>query len=231
MHPLKLSAAILALLAFAGCATNSQKQWQYTNEALAEVVSEMERCTNAVRSSNPEPSSRLSNITLSGFDDPKTIQKMTIDRYMTESEKADVLQLKELTLPCEVATLEGASKIHPDLVTIFATRFSKSDERTIALIQDKITIGESNVMLKEYNLQASKEGREALKNIQQQLTQSHNAEMANRQAAINSLQQWNYQQQQFLLQNQQNQQMINAINKPTTTNCSYIGNTLNCQSF
>jgi hypothetical protein len=59
------------------------------------------------------------------------------------------------------------------------------------------------------------------------LAQAHQYEIQQRQAALSALSQWAYQQQVVM----QNQQMINAMNRPVMTSCRYIGATLNCASY
>jgi hypothetical protein len=62
--------------------------------------------------------------------------------------------------------------------------------------------------------------------INRDLNASHNTEVAQRQAAA-ALSNWAYQQQVLL----QNQQAVNAANRPRTTNCQYVGAYLNCTTF
>ena len=90
-----------------------------------------------------------------------------------------------------------------------------------------MTIGEYNTAKRARNMEEASDYRRVENQINKRLDQSHEAEMANRRAAAQSLQQWSYQQQ--LLH--QNQQMINSINRRTYTNCNYYGNTIRCTSF
>ena len=59
------------------------------------------------------------------------------------------------------------------------------------------------------------------------LQKSHDAEIAQRREAAAALSNWSYQQQVLL----QNQQMINAINRPRMTTCQYVGAYLQCSTF
>lgn len=105
--------------------------------------------------------------------------------------------------------------------------YAKADENTLAFIQNKIAIGEYNTIEHKDIAVRREKLNEGVANINQQLNQSHSYQLSQRQAAARSLQQWSYQQQ--LLQ--QNQQMINSINRPTTTNCRYVDSTINCTSY
>jgi hypothetical protein len=62
-----------------------------------------------------------------------------------------------------------------------------------------------------------KEATIAGQNIQNNLQQSHQAEIAQRQAAANSMMQY-----------YQTQQIINNMNRPINTTCTGFGNMVNC---
>ena len=63
--------------------------------------------------------------------------------------------------------------------------------------------------------------------IVSELNQAHQYEIAQRQRATTALQMWAYQQQ--ALYNQQ--QLLHATTQPSTMNCHYIGNMLQCTQF
>jgi hypothetical protein len=65
--------------------------------------------------------------------------------------------------------------------------------------------------------------RAAAAQLVQELAASHQAELAQRQAAANAVSQWGYQQQ-MLWQNQQ------LINRPVITNCDRWGSSITCTS-
>ena len=146
MHPIKSFAAIIVSLTFVGCSTQAQKQGQQMTDAFAEASNELQQCyTGAKKDYNPEILDNMDSILIMSENDPKAIHKMAIERYMTEPEKAAVLKMSESFVPCQAAFLESISRIHPDLVTYYAKWYAKLDEETLAIIQDKVTIGDYNV--------------------------------------------------------------------------------------
>jgi len=227
MYKLQIILTLVIATHFTGCATQTQaqKQFEYMDETFTVAIYEKNQCVDEVKNSYPEIWVSMDALFITKSNDPKVVQKMAIERYMTEPEKVDYLKIREALAPCKAAVLEGMSRIHPDLVTFRAKWYAKSDEETLALIQDKVTIGEHNVAKHKNITKRNREQQNISNNIFQQLSQSHYSEVANRQAAVRSLQQWSYQQQLLL----QNQQMINSINRPTVMNCSYFGNGMRCQ--
>ena len=94
-------------------------------------------------------------------------------------------------------------------------------------ISRKITIGETNKRMTANRNERIQKYTEQLKQLDRELTSAHYAEAQQRQAAFFALAQWSQQQQMLM----QNQQMINAINRPVTTNCYRIGNSVQCTSY
>jgi hypothetical protein len=91
----------------------------------------------------------------------------------------------------------------------------------------KLTWGQFNQGRRDITTQTQGKLVQANMQIGSQLQNQHQYEVQQRQRAAEAFAQWSYQQQQL---NQQ-QQMINAVNRPRTINCDYFGNTAQCNSF
>ncbi len=214
------------LYVLVGCATQAQKLSQQMTKTFDETSLKSAECYQKAEATNHDAYSLTEEILLSQ-NDPKALQKMLINGYLTESEKEDILVVRELESNCRVIALEGMANVHPNYVAYLSKWYAKADENTLALIQNKISIGEYNTIEHKDIAVRREKFNEVVTNINQQLNQSHGYQLSQRQAAARSLQQWSYQQQQL----QQNQQMINSINRPTTTNCRYVGSNISCTSY
>ena len=223
MHKLQILLVLLAILFLAGCATQAQVRQKEMSKMYAETVTKYNECSDEVYNNNP----KLKNwgaLLISGLNDPMAVQKMSIDRYLTEQEKTEFLELREKYIPCDILRLEGLSKVHPDLVSFYTKWKIKLDKEALALIKDELTIGEANTVRLDWILEKKIERTQIIEEIDREVAQSHNAELANRQRASAALQEWVYQQQLLL----QNQQLINANRRPTVMNCRYFGSGLRC---
>jgi hypothetical protein len=89
----------------------------------------------------------------------------------------------------------------------------------LGLVKRKITWGESKRQGQQVVLAAKQKGLDASRQLSKDLAASHQAEMAQRQAASNALMQWSVQ-----------QQMINNANRPVITNCTEGIGSINCVS-
>ena len=214
------------LYVLVGCATQAQKLSQQMTKTFDETSQKSAECYQKAEATNHDAYSVTKEILLSQ-NDPKALQKMSINGYLTESEKENILVVRELESNCRVIAVEGMANVHPNYVAYLSKWYAKADENTLALIQNKIAIGEYNTIEHKDIAVRREKFNEVVANIYQQLNQSHSYQLSQRQEAARFLQQWSYQQQQL----QQNLQMINSINRPTTTNCRYVGSNISCTSY
>ena len=121
---------------------------------------------------------------------------------------------------CRISYLNAISTVRPDLVAVYIDFYSKNATNVAMLVERKITWAEA-VRRGQSN---SSDGRQKIALADHQwvadLNASHQAEMAQRQAAANAMMQWSAQ-----------QQMINVMNRPRQTNCYGFGNSVNCTSY
>jgi hypothetical protein len=113
------------------------------------------------------------------------------------------------------------------MVTVLANSYAKSDANYLALAERKITWGEFNTATVAARNELTASLQAVGQAIDTKLQNAHAAEVQQRQAAAAALGNWAYQQQVLL----QNQQAINAANRPRTTSCQYVGAYLNCTTF
>ena len=211
-------------LLVAACATQAQKQAQIITSQLNYTNAEAEKCIAQIK--KEDVYLRVNQFAILDLNDPDAVIKMTIDRFATESEKNDLLQLHSLITGCRKQILENLAKVHPDFTALMAKKFAEADENLVYIMKNDMTLGEANEVTNKRLSDLQSEWNSVAKNIAQQLESANQSELLNRQRAAAAMQQWSYQQQLLL----QNQQLINSVNRPIMTNCNYIGNSINCLS-
>ena len=128
---------------------------------------------------------------------------------------------------CRARGIEDYMQIAPSVIPIVVPSYYASDLVTVELIQKKITYGEANKKKQAIYLELMSKLQVEIDRLNREFSASYQAQMAQQAAAFNVLSQWLYQQQIL----RQNQQLINAINRPVITDCSRFGNSINCTSY
>jgi hypothetical protein len=95
----------------------------------------------------------------------------------------------------------------------------KRDAITMKLVKRKITWGQALQQLEQERIEGQKEFIAVAQQMDSGFQASHQAELAQRQAASNALMQWSLQ-----------QQLINSMNRLTVTTCNENGPFINCVS-
>ncbi len=237
--------ALLVLPVLAGCATQAQRQYEQNIHNYNAALTSWQNCKKPIKES--PVAHRLREILILDNDDPRTVEKLALKRYVTEQEAKDIIDYLARMRPCRKLSIEGFSKVHPEYVATLARLYSEVDAAKV--INHELTIGVANQRIVDRGNQVSVEFSQIGQRIESQLNQAHQYELAQRRIAQQELQKWNYQQQ--VLANQRralaNQQQINSNNlmnqtiqslnmnrnrnRFTTTNCTYWGNTLNCTHY
>ena len=122
--------------------------------------------------------------------------------------------------------VDGAMVAAP-LAMVLIESYGKADANLLQLVKKQIDWGgyvtKAKAILDERRLGLLAASRR----IEAELNASHQQEMAQRAAAAEAFSNTMYQQQ--LLN--QNQQMINSVNRPVMTNCTHMGFSTNCTSY
>jgi hypothetical protein len=215
---------LLSLLGVAGCATAAQQESARLTQTNAEGVKAATACFDRVKASEPYQALKDKF----GGDGQSSLAMKTNAEKATPAEARLVLALhQEYLMPCRKMNLENFGKVHPSIAMALAENYTKADANYAALVTYKETWGEFVTERDALGVQLQARLASASAAINRDLNASHNTEVAQRQAAAAALQNWAYQQQVLL----QNQQAINAANRPRMTNCQYVGTYLNCTTF
>jgi len=208
------------------CQTAAQRQLISIRENNQIANKRIMDCNQKIES-NPAYSILLPHTPLNWATNDPTLTQLADNSLATDEEIAAIIALYNESAPCRAQQIEDYMKIVPGLVPILVQSYHAAEIVVVDLIQRKISWGEANKTLlaqkDEYRIRA----RDAYQQLGRELQASHEAELAQRQQALNALSQWVYQQQVLA----QNQRLINAVNRPVTTHCWWNGNSLQCQSY
>jgi hypothetical protein len=212
-----LALLLLALLA-SGCATGAQRQANYLAQTTVDTRSQANLCINEIYQ-RPE----FAHLKTKMFLEPGNVTSAPLE-YLSDktrpskSDIADVYKLHAALQPCRKAYIEGVGRVHPAYVTILVNSYSEADKLWVDFASGRVTWGEFNQRRADLGRQLAQQSNEVATMIASQLQNEHQFEMAQRQRAIESLQQWAYQQQ--VLENQRIAGMSAAA---STLSCHYVG--------
>lgn len=218
-------AAAILLLVVAGCATQAQRDETRMSEAIKLSRDEVRACLVRAEGS-PEYQALHGKLPPSQSD--ISMERLVDATKPTPEDSQALLAFHSAYIgPCHKLAIESLGRAHPAFATVLARSYAEGDANYARLVQRQETWGEyaqhSKTLRAETRAALQATGRQ----IDQQLANAHAYEVQQRQAALSALSQWAYQQQVLA----QQQQMINAMNRPVMTNCQYVGPTLNCTSF
>jgi hypothetical protein len=184
------------------------------NQTEQAAVAELKTCLAGVYAL-PEADPLRDRMSLDTRD--TTLDQLTDKTKATPEQIGAIKFLHPKAGQCRKVALEKIELVEPGAATIFAEEMNKSETALIQLIEGNTTWGAYNAARKENIAAATPKLVAEHQQMMNGLQRSHEAELAQRQAAANAMQEY------F-----QNQQMINAMNRPVMTNCTGFGNSVNC---
>jgi len=209
-------ACLLAVLA--GCATAAQHQAQQAGTATREAFAQLKACVVPIID-KPVYAQLLAHTPDLDTGQP-TMAQLT-DETIPSVEDARLVAARFDDLrPCRAGLLITLSAVRPDAFPIFGRAFANGAATTALIVERKITWAESARRTQENMGSLREQAASADKQWIADLNTSNQAELAQRQAASNALMQWS-----------QQQQLINAVNRPVQTNCMHTGSFTNCTSY
>jgi hypothetical protein len=155
-----------------------------------------------------------------------SLAQQTDKSYATQHEIDLMSARRERLVPCRKAQIDGFM-VAPAIGVVWIEYYAKADANLLELAKQNISWGDyvnrNKILADELRPQLVAAGQR----VDTELRAEHQQEMQQRAAAAQAFSNAMYQQQ--LLN--QNQQMINNINRPVTTNCNRFGNSVNCTSY
>lgn len=218
--------AIVVALAVGACMTGAQQEQARMSSAAAQGQADVDAC--AARMVASAPYQALQGKIPAGGNSPPPLTLQANTAKPTAGDVDLLYALHEQGIaPCRAVTLESLAKIHPALVGVKTDQYTQFDALYLRLVNGQATWGEFAQGFYHLNQATNAKMQATSAQIQQQLGQAHNYEMAERRAAASAFRQWSYQQQ--LLNNQR--QLIQQQSAPRMTTCNYVGTNLSCTTF
>jgi hypothetical protein len=215
---------IAALLA--GCATAAQRQYQAMATGNRAAGQEMYACAMAVYDS-AEFAPLREHIAIPP--DRPSLEQLSDPSPATDGQIRLLLAAHPKVQACRQQLLDRLTASTPSFAAILATLYAKADDSLIQLISKKESWGEHTTQVRDLAVEARNELTAEAERITAALQQSHEAELAQRQAAAQAAAA-------AFAQYAQTQQIINNMNLsnaaaalPHTTRCSWIGGFWTCQ--
>lgn len=210
----RMAAVITSVLALSGCMTSSQQRANHISEVWKATITEAKACSHAVFDA-PESAPIRARRPFDIRD--ATLQQLNDGSFASNDEIKAIYATYPKLQACRRSAVDALAPVTPTVVPIFSESFHADDENLLALVNRKQTWGQY-IQKEQENLNVyGKELSAEIQRISTGLRQSYQAEVAQRQQAIQEFQTY-----------LQNQQLINAVNRPAYTTCSTFGNTTNC---
>jgi hypothetical protein len=137
----------MAALPLVACATPAERQLQKVSVASERLWAQYDACMTRVE--RTAVYQRLDRSYILKRDDPRSIQKMAIDRLANDQEKADLLENKRNTSRCNQDLFKGFAEINPGFNVLLARFMSEDDELVLQTVQDDITVGARNLIVRQ----------------------------------------------------------------------------------
>jgi len=194
---------------------------QRMNNAGLQIGAELKKCVNIV-ASNPDIQILNDKTELKNPENivSMSLQMLNDNSFATDDEKKALLKAHTLIQPCRRKFLSELQIEIPVFVALFANMWSRVDDNTSDLLNEKISWGQFNRKGRDLAISTNRKLLKMANDLQKQLSRENYSELQQRQAAS-----------QALLNYYQEQQRINSLYRPTLTNCTSIGNTINCSSY
>jgi hypothetical protein len=218
-------------LSLSACAhvTEAQKERNTFDAAGREGNEVAKACVDQVKA-NPVYAGVLRRFPIFSMDQVPLSQLMD-DTYATPEEGQALIALHDAAGSCRKARAAIWQTVHPEGAAVQRAVEAPLAEIYAGLVQRQITWGEGIKRFRALGQAVQQQMAEVTNRRVQGIDQRHRAEQERRSQALQTLSnslilQGQMQQQQF-----QNQQLINSMNRPVNTNCTRIGNSVNCTSY
>ena len=218
MPRLSALAVILVVPWLGSCSTGAQRQAQLIGGGIQAAKAESAACLQPINS-DPTFEALTKHMPLEDIN-RATLLQMTDSTKATNHEVNLLSERHSRIQSCRKIFLEGLAKVAPSLVAVWVEEYAKADQNLVDLARQNVTWGEYIARTKNILAELQTKYVAALQKIQTNLEASHQQELAQRQAAANAM-----------LQYYQNQQLLNAISRPVTTNCNRFGSMVNCTTY
>jgi hypothetical protein len=225
---------LLASAGLAGCSTQAQEQFAADNKIFSDVRRQGSACQVAANE-NPEFSILWAHTPKAG--DQPDLPQMADVSMLTPEQRAPFLAWRTAETSCRPIfnQLGGA-----DVNLLFSLRsgWSDADAVRVRLLAQQIPWGEANSEIQAISSKTDAAVGKETQSLVAELREENAEEVQQRAAAVQAFGEAMRQEQQVLQQQQaaqqqqmQHQQLLNAVNRPVSTNCNTYGSQTNCTSY
>jgi CRISPR/Cas system CMR-associated protein Cmr5 small subunit len=216
MKVMDIVRALGLVLLLSGCTTAAQRQYQSIAADNQSAKQNLQACTLAIYIS---ASYDLLRKHVPYDVNQLTLQQLSDNSFATPEEIDAILMIHPPLQSCRQEFLSQISQTTPSLVPTVAIMLAKAEDSLVDLIQKKQSWGQHVSRVRNALVEGSAQMQAEGQRIIAGLSQSHEAELARRQAAFDALARY-----------AQTQQILDVMKRPVTTNCNQFGSMINCVS-
>jgi len=225
---------LIASLFLSACQTTAQKQFSNVQSKAQAAYADVDACYERLKNKPGYVSTKELGIFVADPQHPEKLRRYQIDRFLTEDERETVLINHAFSSECRVFAIERWSKISPSAAENLVVHYNNLDNIIFELLNEDINIGEFNRQQVDAIMEAKRRHEQIGTKMAQELEYAHQNQVKNRQnfskAFTESMQTYNAQQQRIRERRDYMRSLDRVINKPTTTTCNTMGNTLTCNT-
>jgi hypothetical protein len=220
---------LAAFLLLSGCLTAAQTEDARMRTEAHETAELAKPCFQNILD-NPEYAQLKKKMYLA-MDTQVPLQMLTDKTLPTKSEIVLLYKVYGDVQECRKGLLAGVAKVHPLVLLTFADTFTESDKLWTEAVAGHLPWGKFNEAKKDIGARGQERLLQAGARINAQLQNQHRFEVEQRTRAIEAFARWSAAQAALASSAPAVGMQPSMMPTMRTTNCSYMGNMLNCTSF
>jgi hypothetical protein len=220
----RIAAMLLIASGLGGCTTAAQRQLATINTEASETQKNYKSCIADV-AANSEFARILKHVPIDGG--PATLEQKADQSFATAQEAKVVLAWRADFGDCRQALNTAEQSFAPTLMPALLEAQNASDSVWVKVVHRELNWGGALQQLADIQTTIREKSQQVGKEMTAELQQEHQAEMAQRHAVASAFAQAAHN----FAEQQNQQQMINAINRPRTTDCNGFGYSVSCTSY
>jgi len=217
----RFTLVVAVLVVLPGCLeTQAVKRTNQLNALDERVTKDYDVCIDGVVAANPEAIKMMRELGLGS--DSSTIEKRLNRNFLSQSQKQllmKVIDAREKCVRASLTAMRSLGFVHPAYVALQAF-VTDATVLWLELLRDEVTVGEASGRITELDREYQINVQRGYADYNAAAQASHGAELAERERAY-----------QRAMDDYARQQAIDAMNRPTQTNCNAVGNTVNCTTW
>ena len=141
------SALIPFALMLVACTTPAQRQLEHISAGTEQLWAQYGACMREVEASLAYQ--RLERAYIFRSDDPRSIEKMAIDRLATDQEKQDLVHNQRNISDCNQHLFAGFAEKNPSFNVLLSRFMSEDKQLILQTVQEEVSVGERNQLIQQ----------------------------------------------------------------------------------